>query len=327
MEVNLTGYSLPPPTDPSLFKLAKIADGMSSINGDVRDLDHLKSVIQKETPEIIIHMAAQSLVVKSYNDPHETYTTNVLGTLNVLEAIRHSDSVKVVTVITSDKCYQNQEWIWGYRESDILGGNDPYSNSKACAELISRTYREAYFGPSNPNWQGAAIATVRAGNVIGGGDWAKNRLIPDIIKAIDTNSKLLIRNPDSTRPWQHVLEPLNGYMSLIERLWINKEKYATEWNFGPNENEMRSVSWVVDRLTEIWDKNITWESHPKTYPHEANYLRLDSSKARQELKWQPKLNLETTLNWVAEWYKKSATENIEKLTNRQIIQYQNLNII
>jgi CDP-glucose 4,6-dehydratase len=322
---NLTGYSLAPPTNPSLFELADVANGMQSITGDVRDLNHLKVALQKHSPEILIHMAAQSLVVKSHEDPHDTYTTNVLGTLNVLEAVRHSDSIKVVIIITSDKCYQNKEWVWGYREYDNLGGIDPYSNSKACAELITSAYRDSYFKKPRPPFKDVAVATVRAGNVIGGGDWAENRLIPDVMQSLINDNQVIIRNPNSIRPWQFVLEPLDGYLTLAERLWTNGPEYAEGWNFGPNENDAQSVSWIVEQLGKLWGTKTTWKELPQPYPHEANYLKLDCSKARQKLKWAPKLNLYTTLQWVVEWYQGcNNNENIETLTKKQIISYQNL---
>ena len=323
---NLAGYSLPPPTDPSLFELAEVSDGMQSIIGDIRDLDHIKDVFQERSPEILIHMAAQSLVVKSHVDPYDTYTTNVLGTLNVLEAVRHSDSIKAVIIITSDKCYQNKEWVWGYREYDNLGGVDPYSNSKACAELITSAYRDSYFKKPKPPFKDVAVGTVRAGNVIGGGDWAENRLIPDVMQSLANDQQVIIRNPNSIRPWQFVLEPLDGYLTLVERLWTNGAEYAEGWNFGPNENDAQSVSWIVEQLGKLWGTTADWEELPQPYPHEANYLKLDCSKARQKLKWAPKLTLNTTLQWVVEWYQGyDNNENIAALTKNQVTAYQNRN--
>ena len=325
LRANLTGYSLPAPTNPSLFELAEVAKGMHSIVGDVRDLDHIKAVLKKHSPEILIHMAAQSLVVESHEDPHDTYTTNVLGTLNVLEAVRHSDSIKVVVIITSDKCYQNKEWVWGYREYDSLGGIDPYSNSKACAELITSCYRDSYFKQPNPPFKNVSVATVRAGNVIGGGDWAQNRLIPDIMQSLIKKQQVVIRNPNSIRPWQFVLEPLEGYLTLAEQLWANGTKYSEGWNFGPNETDAQSVQWIVEQLGQFWGKKTDWKELPQPYPHEANYLKLDCTKARQRLKWTPRLDLATTLEWVVEWYRGwDNGENVAALTKSQITAYQNL---
>jgi CDP-glucose 4,6-dehydratase len=321
----VTGYSLSPPTNPSLFELANVSEGMNSITGDVRDLNHLMSVTAECSPDIFIHMAAQSLVVPSHETPVDTYTTNVLGTVNVLEVARFSKSIKVSIIITSDKCYENREWLWGYREHDKLGGLDPYSNSKACAELITSAYRSSYFMEPNFHHSNAAVATVRAGNVIGGGDWASNRLIPDIIKAFMMNKEVIIRNPSSIRPWQHVLEPLSGYLKLVELLWDHGNKYAEGWNFGPNENDAKPVSWVVQQLADLWGAQRHWKEMPQPYPQEANYLKLDCSKARQSLKWLPQLDLNETLKWVVEWYQGyQNNQDIRELTNKQIFQYQKL---
>ena len=324
LKVNLVGYALPPLT-PSLFNLANVADGMRSIEGDIRDLNHVTTFLQENSPEIVIHMAAQALVVKSHENPHETYTTNVLGTLNILEAVRQIDSVKVLIIVTSDKCYQNKEWVWGYREYDNLGGSDPYSNSKACAELITSAYRDSYFNNPKSSFNHVSVATVRAGNVLGGGDWAENRLIPDVMQSLISGHQVKIRNPKSIRPWQFVLEPLCGYLLLVEHLWNHGIEYAEEWNFGPNDTENQSVCWIVERLDKLWGTKLGWQELPQPYPHEANNLRLDCSKANQKLHWTPKLNLSTTLEWVVEWYKcYDNNGNIEELTRKQIIEFQNL---
>lgn len=325
LEATLSGYSLPPVSYPSLFELANVADGMRSEIGDIRDLGHVKKFLQEHSPEILIHMAAQALVVKSHESPHETYTTNILGTLNMLEAVRQTDSVRVLVIITSDKCYQNKEWVWGYREEDSLGGNDPYSSSKACAELITNAYRQSYFKKPYSPFKNVAVATARAGNVIGGGDWAMNRLIPDVMRSLANNNQVIIRNPKSIRPWQFVLEPLRGYLDLVEQLWNNGIEYAEEWNFGPNEFEGQSVSWIAERLDKLWGTTLGWKELPQIYPHEASYLRLDCSKANQKLNWVPKLNISTTLEWVVDWYKSYGNNaNIEELTMNQIKKYQNL---
>ena len=323
---NITGYSLPPPTNPSLFKLAKVCEGMNSIEGDIRDLDRITAVLKKHSPEILIHMAAQPLVVKSYEDPYNTFTTNMLGTLNILEAVRHSESIKTVIIVTSDKCYQNKEWIWGYREHDNLGGIDPYSNSKACAELITSAYRSSYFQRSggSPS-KNISVATVRAGNVIGGGDWAQYRLIPDIMNSIIDDNFITIRNPESIRPWQFVLEPLDGYLTLAEQLHANGNEYAESWNFGPNESDAQTVDWIVKKLSALWDSEVSWKVLPQSHPYESKYLKLDCSKAHQQLQWRPKLNLNTTLEWVIEWYRGYCNKsNLKELTEKQIKTYQNL---
>ena len=324
LEANLTGYALPP-SNPSLFRLANVADGMRSIEGDIRNLNHVKTFLQENSPEIVIHMAAQALVVRSHKNPHETYTTNVLGTLNILEAVRQTSSVKVLIVVTSDKCYQNKEWVWGYRESDALGGDDPYSSSKACAELITSAYRHSYFKKPQFPFKDVSLATARAGNVIGGGDWAKDRLIPDIMESLLNNKQLAVRNATSIRPWQFVMEPLCGYLALVEKLWNDGTKYAENWNFGPKDDEYQPVCWIVERLGVLWGTKVGWEEIPKSYPHETNYLRLDCSKSNQKLNWSPKLDINTTLKWVVAWYKSySNNEDMEEITKNQIKEYQSL---
>ena len=260
------GYALLPPTQPSLFELASVATGMVSIEGDIRDLETLKSAIKQHTPDIVIHLAAQSLVRYSYQHPVETYATNVMGTVNLLEAIRETAGVKVLLNITSDKCYENQEWVWGYRENEPMGGSDPYSNSKGCAELITAAYRQSFFKPANYAEHGVAIATARAGNVIGGGDWANDRLIPDILKAWLANEKVLIRHPHAIRPWQHVLEPLNGYLTLAEHLYQQGIRFNGGWNFGPFDSEAKPVSWIVEQLMLLWGDNVNWQLDKSPHP-------------------------------------------------------------
>jgi len=321
---NVTGYSLPPPTNPNLFEIAHVADKMNSIIGDVRDLEHLISCFAENKPEIIIHMAAQSLVRVSYDNPVETYSTNVMGTVNVLEAVRHTDSVKVVIIVTSDKCYENQEWVWGYRENEPMGGHDPYSNSKGCAELVTSAYRQSYFDAERYPLHGVAVASTRAGNVIGGGDWAKDRLISDIVNAFMEKRPVMIRHPNAIRPWQHVLEPLHGYLMLAERLWEKGPIFAEGWNFGPNEQDAKPVSYVVDRLAQLWGKDAYWKNDASPHPHEANYLKLDCSKAKSRLKWLPKLSLGTALEWIIEWYQSYCqNEDMRSVTENQINRYQN----
>jgi CDP-glucose 4,6-dehydratase len=317
---NVTGYSLPPPTNPNLFELAHVADKMNSIIGDVRDLKPIISCVAET--EIVIHLAAQSLVRASYDNPVETYSTNVMGTVNILEATRHSDTVKAVIIITSDKCYKNQEWVWGYRENEPMGGQDPYSNSKGCAELVTEAYRHSYFDTERYPQHGVAVASARAGNVIGGGDWAKNRLIPDIVNAFMEKRSVMIRHPNAIRPWQHVLEPLHGYLMLAERLWEKGPAFAEGWNFGPNEPDAKPVSYIVDKMAQLWGKEACWKNDASVHPHEANSLKLDCSKAKNRLKWQPKLPLKTALEWVIEWYQSySQNEDMRNVTENQINRY------
>ncbi len=298
----VTGYSLEPPTEPSLFEVARVADGMHSVIGDIRDFPTLREVVRDRRPEIVFHMAAQALVRPSYRDPIETYASNVMGTVNLLEAVRQAEGVvRAVVNVTSDKCYQNNEWVWGYREIDRLGGHDPYSNSKACAELVTAAFRDSFFDPADYSRHGVALASVRAGNVIGGGDWAEDRLIPDIMRAILAGEPVRIRNPHAIRPWQHVLEPLAGYLRLAERLCHEGPAFAEAWNFGPDDSSARPVSWIVEHLTRLWDGEARWEVDGGDHPHEAHYLKLDCSKARDRLGIVPRLDLATALEWIVEW--------------------------
>jgi CDP-glucose 4,6-dehydratase len=342
----VTGYSLAPPTTPSLFEVAGVAGVTNSIEGDVRDLVHLRRVIGEAAPDVIVHMAAQSIVREGYADPVTTYATNVLGTVHVLEAARHS-TAQAVLVVTSDKCYDNQESAGPYREHDRLGGRDPYSSSKACAELVTSAYRSSYFS------EGPAVASVRAGNVLGGGDWAPDRLVPDLIRALEEGRAAVIRNPDSIRPWQHVLEPLNGYLMLAERLFDDRT-VAGAWNFGPAETDVRPVSWIAEQLRARGaggrgQENLgtsTSTPAPRALPpapsfHEAHTLKLDSTKARQQLGWAPRLPLQDALQWTVEWHREF--QNVGRgfspppgrgggggtfardLTLRQIARYESLN--
>ncbi|MFA5016911.1 CDP-glucose 4,6-dehydratase [Methylobacter tundripaludum] len=299
----LTGFSLAPPTQPSLFEMARVGDGMHSIIGDIRDLAGLREAMVEAKPEIVIHMAAQPLVRYSYENPVETYATNVMGTVHLFEAVRATPSVKAVVNITTDKCYENREWAWGYRENEPMGGYDPYSNSKGCAELVTSAYRSSYFNPLDYSKHGVALASVRAGNVIGGGDWAQDRLIPDIISAFSEGRPVVIRSPHAIRPWQHVLEPLRGYLMLAERLYSDGVAYAEGWNFGPNEADVKSVEWIVGTLAEQWGNDANWTLDQSTHPHEATYLKLDISKARSRLGWQPALTLSQSLQMIVDWYR------------------------
>jgi CDP-glucose 4,6-dehydratase len=322
MGANVIGYALSPPTDPSLFVAANVIDGLTSIEGDVRDLPALVSVFKKYRPEIVIHMAAQSLVRYSYANPVETYSTNVMGTVHLLEAARQADSVRVIINVTSDKCYENREWLWGYRENEAMGGYDPYSNSKGCAELVTAAYRNSYFNPADFAKHGMALATARAGNVIGGGDWAENRLIPDIIRAIVDGEPVLIRNPHAIRPWQHVLEPLSGYLMLAKRLWEDGPAYSEAWNFGPNDQDTKPVSWIAERLTKSWGQGARWIVDSGHHPHEAHYLKLDCSKARSLLEWQPRWHLEETLDAIIEWHRSYRSgKDMREITLQQINKY------
>jgi CDP-glucose 4,6-dehydratase len=296
----VVGYALAPPSNPNLFDAAGVAEGMVSLYGDIRNLAPMQSVMAEQRPEIVIHMAAQSLVRYSYQHPVETYATNVMGTVNVLEAVRHVPEVKAVVVITSDKCYENREWDWGYRENEPMGGYDPYSNSKGCAELVTSAYRQSFFNKmGNP----VAVASARAGNVIGGGDWAEDRLIPDMVRAVSLRRPVVIRNPHAIRPWQHVLEPLSGYLLLARRLYEEGAAYAEGWNFGPREEDAKEVQWIVERFTELWGDGATWGRDQAEHPHEARYLKLDCSKARNRLSWQPRWTLAQALEHVATWHK------------------------
>ena len=315
----ITGYSLAPITQLNLFDLAKVADGMNSIIGDIRDLENLRNKMVSFSPDIVIHMAAQPLVRDSYKNPIETYTTNVIGTVNLFEAIRDTKSVKAVINVTSDKCYENRERNFGYHEDEPLGGNDPYSNSKACSELVTNAYRNSFFKKNDT----AKIASGRAGNVIGGGDWSKDRLIPDIFKSFHEKKPVLIRNPDAIRPWQHVLEPLSGYLLLLENLYSNGDKFAKGWNFGPLEDDVKPVSVVVDYLIEKYGYEEKYIYDDSPHPHEAQILKLDISKARSELGWQPNWDLFKALDYTLDWNKAFLNkEDLKTFTIKQIHEYE-----
>jgi CDP-glucose 4,6-dehydratase len=294
----VAGLALPPSTNPSLFELAQGAQGILSVFGDIRDLQTVKSTFDRFKPEIVFHLAAQAIVLTSYEDPVGTYATNVMGAVHVFEAARNS-GVRVLVNVTSDKCYDNKEWFWPYRESDPLGGKDPYSNSKACAELVTAAYRASFFSGEKR----IGFASARAGNVIGGGDWAPYRLIPDVVAAIRDKRPVPVRNPDSMRPWQHVLEPLSGYLMLAERLWDDPKTFSSEWNFGPDPDSVRSVRWLVDRIASHWGVPPQQMPQSGEHLHEAKLLALDSSKARAELRWAPRWSLDRAAGAVVEWYK------------------------
>ncbi|SEJ87770.1 CDP-glucose 4,6-dehydratase [Propionispira arboris] len=319
----ITGYSLKPPTVPSLFEISHIRTSLHSIEGDIRDLPSLQRALLLTKPEIVIHMAAQSLVRVSYKTPVETYATNVMGTVNLLEAVRHTDGVRAVLNVTTDKCYENKEWLWGYREDDSMGGYDPYSNSKACSELVTAAYRNSFFSSSDYKKSGIAIATARAGNVIGGGDWAKDRLIPDCLHNLLEKRCIVLRNPNAVRPWQHVLEPLNGYLSLAEKLYTEGIDYAEGWNFGPNEVDIRNVEWIVKKLCELWGGAADYQLEDEKQPHEAAFLKLDCSKAYARLNWRSRWHIEDGLEKIVDWVKAYKNgENMERVCIKQIMEYE-----
>lgn len=315
----LTGYSLGLPTTPSLFQDLKIEKDMNSIFADVRNFDAVKKSMDEAKPDIVIHMAAQPLVRYSYSHPIETYATNVMGTVHVLEAARSSKTVRAVLNVTSDKCYENQEREAGYKENEPMGGYDPYSNSKGCSELVTSAYRRSFF-----NAEKIGLASGRAGNVIGGGDWALDRLVPDIVRAVLQNEKLTIRNPKSTRPWQHVLEPVNGYLSLTEKLCTDGLKYAEGFNFGPAKSDHCDVETIIRIMNKHWDGKINYEIiQPKEQPHEAHLLSLDCTKAEEVLKWKPRWNLDKALAMTVEWNKKRLDQQtISQICLEQIEQYE-----
>jgi CDP-glucose 4,6-dehydratase len=316
----VTGYALAPPTDPSLFELAAAGKGIQDLRGDVRDASALESAIRQAKPDVVLHLAAQSLVLISYDAPVETYATNVMGTVHVLEGIRRTPGVRAAVVVTSDKCYENRDLDRGYREDDPLGGHDPYSSSKGCAELVTTAYRRSFFHAHREN--AAGIASGRAGNVIGGGDWARDRLMPDLMRAFAERRAAAIRNPLATRPWQHVLEPLRGYLSLAEQLCQGNSAAATGWNFGPLKDDVKSVGWIADAAARHWGGGAGWESDRSGHLHEARSLELDISKARAELGWQPVLTVDDAVDWTVRWHKGLRDgQSARALTLRDISEY------
>lgn len=321
---DVCGYALAPETQPSMFTVARVEQGMSSTLGDIRNLDGLTQTMRLAQPEVVFHLAAQALVRRSYLNPVDTYATNVMGTVNLLEAVRCTRSVRSVVVVTTDKCYENKEWPWGYREDEPMGGHDPYSSSKGCAELVTGAYRRSFFDPNHHATRGVAVASARAGNVIGGGDWAADRLVPDILRAMELGQHAIIRNPDAVRPWQHVLEPLSGYLTLAEALYRDGQTFAEAWNFGPWDSDVQPVSWIADRLTSISGAGAAYQIEAqKEAPHEAHLLKLDISKARTRLKWQPRWSLPRCLEEVAEWHRAYRYhEDLREITLRQIAAFE-----
>ncbi|GAA3406330.1 CDP-glucose 4,6-dehydratase [Paenibacillus hodogayensis] len=321
---SVTGYSLKPPTEPNVFELCRLDEWVDSHIADVRDLEKLSAALSAAAPDIVIHMAAQPLVRTSYAAPAETYGVNLMGTVHVLEAVRRAVQqgvpIRAVVNVTTDKCYENREWVWGYRETDPLGGSDPYSGSKACSELITATYRESFFSPGSSH--PVAVGTARAGNVIGGGDWAADRLVPDAIKALSQGDPVAVRYPHAIRPWQHVLAPLHGYLLLAQRLAEHGASYAEAWNFGPSEADMVPVEQLVSRLCRLWGPGASYRTEPGVHPREAGYLMLDCSKARRTLGWAPRWNLDESLTRIVEWAKAyERQEPMRDVCLRQIRDY------
>jgi CDP-glucose 4,6-dehydratase len=319
----LCGFALEPPTAVNLFTDAGVGNGMCSVLGDIRDTAHVRKVFHEQRPEIVFHLAAQPLVRDSYADPVGTYATNVVGTASVLEAARHTSSVRAIVVVTTDKCYENREWDWPYRENDRLGGYDPYSSSKACTELVVSSYRNSFFNPAAYDKHGVAVASVRAGNVIGGGDWASDRLVPDVMRAFLAAQPVQIRSPHAIRPWQYVLEPLRGYIAVAESLYENGITDAEAWNFGPEQADAQTVEWIVRKVASLWGEGAEWRVDSGNHPHEAHMLQLDWSKAKRRLQWSPALSLSDALAATTEWYKvKSKDKDMRAFTLQQIQSYE-----
>ena len=319
----VVGYSLPPPTTPNLFTVADVGDGMQSIEGDVRDAQQLTAALRQARPEVVFHLAAQAIVRSGYDEPVETYATNVMGTCHLLEAVRHTPGVRAVVVVTSDKCYADTGQPTAHAEDDPMGGHDPYSSSKGCAELLTAAYRLSFLSTADGGGPAARVATARAGNVIGGGDWGNHRLVPDVVRSVAGGEPVRVRSPQAVRPWQHVVNPLSGYLLLAEELWQRGSEVAEAWNFGPGEEDCRSVSWLVERVTRRWGDGARWqaESHPGF--HETSFLMLDCAKARERLDWRPPLGLETAVDWLVDWYRLHASAgDVRALTLEQIAETQ-----
>jgi len=320
MGAEVGAYSLEPPSEPSLWGLSGVEQNVIRLGGDIRDPNKLAEAVAEFQPEIVIHMAAQSLVRPSYETPADTFATNVMGTVHVLDAVRKADCVKAVINVTSDKCYENKEWIWGYRESDPMGGHDPYSASKGCSELVAASYMKSYFSDGN-----TAVASVRAGNVIGGGDFALDRLVPDMVRAFSVDDVVHIRSPHAIRPWQHVLEPLYGYLMLAMKLVQEQQAFSGGWNFGPSDESARSVGEVVERFAQLWGDNARHKLDKDNHPHEATWLKLDCSKSNRLLEWKPKTNFSQALDLTMQWYKGwNGGHDTKALTFEQIAYFEAL---
>jgi CDP-glucose 4,6-dehydratase len=317
------GYALNLPTNPSLYEVAKVEELVTSHIFDVRDYNKLYNIMSVVKPEIVFHLAAQPLVRDSYRNPVDTYAINVMGTVNLLEAVRHTKAARAVVNVTTDKCYENKEWLWGYRENEPMGGYDPYSNSKGCSELVTSAFRSSFFNPADyGKTHQVALASARAGNVIGGGDWAEDRLIPDFIRAISNGKKVKIRSPHAIRPWQHVLEPLSGYLMLGAKLLTERNKYAEGWNFGPDDSDTKTVEWIIDRICALWGNNASYEIDTNPQPHEATHLKLDCSKAKTRLCWYPKWDIETAISRIVEWTKAyNRGDDMRSVCEKQIREY------
>jgi CDP-glucose 4,6-dehydratase len=319
---NVIGFSKDILTKPSMYEIASVKDGMTSIMGDISDSKHINQVFVENKPEIVIHMAAQAIVRESYKNPLETFSTNIIGTVNILDAVRNSDSVKVVIIVTSDKSYRTKNDNSKYSEDDPMGGYDPYSSSKGCAELVTSSFRSSFFNPLKFPEHQISIASVRAGNVIGGGDWGVDRLFPDIMRGIQNNLNIMIRNPESTRPWQFVLDSLFGYILLAEKMWEDGKKFSQGWNFGPTNDDEKSVRWITEFIKNNTDKEINFEMDSSSKPHEEKYLRLDCTKAISELGWKSKMNIEKTLMWTLKWYLAYIEgNNMKEFSEKQIDEF------
>jgi CDP-glucose 4,6-dehydratase len=319
------GYALDPCTEPNMFSLVSGHTDVDDVRGDVRDYARLEASMTEFAPEVVFHLAAQPIVRRSYSDPLGTYGTNVMGTVHLLEGIRKTPSVRAVVCVTTDKCYQNQEWIWPYRETDPLGGYDPYASSKACAEIVSAAYRNSFFPVARLHEHRVALATARAGNVIGGGDWSEDRLIPDLVRGFRSGQPVLIRRPTAIRPWQHVLESLHGYMMLAEQLLAQHAKFASSYNFGPSDDDIWSVERIATKVVHLWGDGASWVRDAFPSLHEDHVLRLDASKAHIELGWRPRLRIETALEWTMAWYRAwNQGDNMAEFTRKQIVTYEEL---